>query len=825
MDLSTSSSATCSIDFSSVDYSNYDTNNINKSDCDATLNTDDTDIFLSIYWKSGMLGAASYNSQISEIQILHDIIESNLDFKILNALFMQLRPVNIVVSSLQDGHFLKIIKQLAHNGKINMFSSPTTTDDYKSDEKVHILPKKCFKFKTCEQLILSMSLASAPKNEKSRKLYIRSLVDFTQELTVCALGALLHFLDTPLVKLNLPTNFTIMSLKILNMDNLVWLGISTYESLQIFSAHEHPSIYKWTKNSTKEGPSIFSLLNRCNSVMGSKFLKNILAQPTKNLDIIKYRHEFIEFCINPSNESVILSLTNCIKHCRCVSTAINAITIGEICERYSEQITFFTKIKETLKDSLYTMVNAMSCIIDFEKSSIQNRFVVKLGFIPELDERKSKIESITELLNEITLKELQDLPSYINECSICQMPEVGFLLCLPFWKPYNLMTENDYKIQDLEFKFHLTDKIFYKTSRCYELDKYFGEIESSIIQEEIQTMTKLSEFIIQHWISDLHLILKLIAELDCLIGFADVAKDLKLIKPNILPKEHCIINIINGRHILQEKYVDKFVPNSYHSSKVNQSIKIITGFNSSGKSIYLKQIALISYLCHIGCYVPAEYTEISILDHIHTRIQSTESVSSLMSAFMVDLKQMSVALNESTCKSLVILDEFGKGTSEINGLALLLASISDFVHRPLHLLPHVIISTHFHSLPNLLQQIINKDILNDNVQYLSMSYTTECSKIVCLYRVIDQIKNQNKSMAHSIAAQNGLPKCIVERANKVLLSIQQDECISPMTENLRYKLFYRRKHFIERVLELMQNKITDAAFKDLVNDMENIRYP
>jgi len=81
-----------------------------------------------------------------------------------------------------------------------------------------------------------------------------------------------------------------------------------------------------------------------------------------------------------------------------------------------------------------------------------------------------------------------------------------------------------------------------------------------------------------------------------LIGFADVAKDLKLIKPNILPKEHCIINIINGRHILQEKYVYKFVPNSYHSSKINQSIKIITGFNSSGKSIYLKQV---QFFCNL----------------------------------------------------------------------------------------------------------------------------------------------------------------------------------------------------------------------------------
>lgn len=173
-------------------------------------------------------------------------------------------------------------------------------------------------FKTCEQLVLSMPLASAPKNEDSRKRYIRSLVDFTRESCVCAFGALLYYLDTPLSKLNLPNNFTIMSLRILNMDDLVWIGISTYESLQIFSAREHPSAYKWTKNATKEGPSIYSLLNRCNSVLGSKYLKNVLAQPTKNLSVLEYRHEVIEFCIKPCNKNVILSLINCIKYCRCV---------------------------------------------------------------------------------------------------------------------------------------------------------------------------------------------------------------------------------------------------------------------------------------------------------------------------------------------------------------------------------------------------------------------------------------------------------------------------------------------------------------------------
>lgn len=163
-----------------------------------------------------------------------------------------------------------------------------------------------------------MPLASSSINEESRKRYIRSAIDFTQELAICALGALLYFMNTPSAKFNLPSNFTIMSLRILNMNDVVWLGMSTYESLQIFSAYEHPTAYNWTKNSTKDGPSIFKLLNRCNSILGSKYLKNILSQPTKNLEVLEYRHEVIEFCLKSSNKSIILSLINCIKHCRCV---------------------------------------------------------------------------------------------------------------------------------------------------------------------------------------------------------------------------------------------------------------------------------------------------------------------------------------------------------------------------------------------------------------------------------------------------------------------------------------------------------------------------
>lgn len=128
-------------------------------------------------------------------------------------------------------------------------------------------------------------------------------------------------MDTPFAKLNLPTNIKIISLRILNMDNLVWIDDNTYESLQIFPTHEYQSTSKLTQKSIKESPSIFSLLNRCNSVLGSKYLKIILAQPTKNLNVLQYRHEVIEFCLKPCNKSAVLSMINCIKYCRCVSVS------------------------------------------------------------------------------------------------------------------------------------------------------------------------------------------------------------------------------------------------------------------------------------------------------------------------------------------------------------------------------------------------------------------------------------------------------------------------------------------------------------------------
>jgi DNA mismatch repair protein MSH5 len=154
---------------------------------------------------------------------------------------------------------------------------------------------------------------------------------------------------------------------------------------------------------------------------------------------------------------------------------------------------------------------------------------------------------------------------------------------------------------------------------------------------------------------------------------------------------------VKKRHLLQEQCTDTFIPNdtSLASSVNDPRVLLLTGANSSGKSIYLKQIGLLVYMAHLGSFVPAEYAKISLTDKILTRISTRESVSKDSSAFMIDLNQTQSALLNSTRKSLVLLDEFGKGTTSTDGIGLFCAVIEEFAKRG-NECPRVVSATHFH---------------------------------------------------------------------------------------------------------------------------------
>ena len=215
-----------------------------------------------------------------------------------------------------------------------------------------------------------------------------------------------------------------------------------------------------------------------------------------------------------------------------------------------------------------------------------------------------------------------------------------------------------------------------------DLDDTIGDIHGLIVDKEIEIMHELVSFALTHAIKLVELT-SIFSELDCLLSLAEAAKRLNYVRPTLTEENKLdiregryasnffmhvsILSLFSmARHPLQELVVDTFIPNDTLIGQVKPAkpqVIFLTGPNYSGKSVYLKHIALITFLAHIGSFVPAQEATIGLTDKIFTRIQSQESVSKLQSTFMIDLQQVSFALRNATRNSLVLIDEFGKGTA------------------------------------------------------------------------------------------------------------------------------------------------------------------
>ena len=209
---------------------------------------------------------------------------------------------------------------------------------------------------------------------------------------------------------------------------------------------------------------------------------------------------------------------------------------------------------------------------------------------------------------------------------------------------------------------------------------------------EISIMHRLSETVLEYQ-EGLLTMTSACSELDCLLSFAHAARKQNYTRPTMTSEN--LLEIHQGRHPLQELCSDTFIPNDTNLSNQGPRMILLTGANASGKSVYLKQVALIVFMAHIGSFVPAVSSTIGITDKILTRLSTKESVSKQSSAFMLDLQQTQRALLNATPHSLVLLDEFGKGTTSTDGIGLFCAVMESFASRDLSC-PKLIAATHFH---------------------------------------------------------------------------------------------------------------------------------
>uniref|UniRef100_A0A3Q2CPE0 MutS protein homolog 5 n=1 Tax=Cyprinodon variegatus TaxID=28743 RepID=A0A3Q2CPE0_CYPVA len=577
-----------------------------------------------------------------------------------------------------------------------------------------------------KQRLLSAYLPFLPActSERDKLSYLSSCITFDSPLMLRAVGALLKCLDRRRVGVELEDST--IGVPILHFHAYTFV-------LQIFKSDLHPSVYK-LQSGEKEGLSLY-ILNRCRSRFGSKLLQWFM-RPTQDLAVLHRRQEVICFFTSPRNSDVLNTLQASLRNIRNIpmthsntkvtdwqhlyKTVYSAACIRDSVRHLPQSIQLFREISEKLSDDLNYIAALLKRVVDFDASLEENRFTVKPNVDSAIDEKR-RMMGLSDFLTDVARRELEQLDSRISSCCVIYIPLIGFLLSVP--RLPSMVEKEDFEMEGLEFMFLSEDRLHYRSQRTRELDNLLGDLHCDIR-------------------------LDLMAELDCLMAMSSASQEYCYTSPKLT--RHRKIAITQG-HPLLELCSPVFVANSFQSFESESRIKIITGPNSSGKSIFLKQVGLIVFMALIGSNVPAKEAEIGLVDGIFTRMQSRESISVGLSSFMVDLNQMALALNSSSGNSLVLIDEFGKGTNTLqaDGLSLLAASVSFWLQKSAVDVPHILLATNFHSLMQL-GLLPTTGMLS----FLTLETAVDRDELVFLYQLKEGICQS--SYAANIAALAGL---------------------------------------------------------------------
>ncbi|XP_023118340.2 mutS protein homolog 5 [Amphiprion ocellaris] len=722
-------------------------------------------VLLSVVVQHGQVGLCFYDSADSSLHYMVDTPD-NHELHLLTRVIQEVSPHVIITSAKQERCMTRYLQELGQN------------PHYKPE--VVTYPYVDFGLEVGKQRLLSANLPFLPSciSDRDRMSYLSSCISFDSPLMLRAVGALLKCLDRRRVGVELEDSSVgvpILQFHAYTLKGVVCIDRDTYSVLQIFKSELHPSVYK-LQSGEKEGLSLYGILNRCRCKFGSKLLRLWFLRPTQDLAVLHRRQEVIRFFTSPRNSEVLTTLQSSLRNIRNIPTLLrrmslsntkatdwqsiyktvySAVCIRDTVRHLPQSIQLFRDISEGFSDDLHYIASLISRVVDFETSLAENRFTIKPNVDPAIDEKKRKMMGLSDFLTDVARRELEYLDPRIPSCCVIYIPLIGFLLSLP--RLPSMLEKEDFEIEGLDFMFLSEDRLHYRSQRTRELDDLLGDLHCDIRDMETAVMTQLQSAILERS-SSLYKVLDLTAELDCLMAMSTASQEYSYTSPKLA--NHRKITITQGRHPLLELCSPVFVANSFHSSESEGRVKIITGPNSSGKSIYLKQVGLIVFMALIGSDVPAKEAEIGLVDGIFTRMQSRESVSVGLSTFMIDLNQMAQALNSSTGNSLVLIDEFGKGTNTVDGLSLLAASICHWLRKAPVDVPHVLLATNFHSVLQL-GLLPSSSLLS----LLTLETAVDGDELVFLYQLKDGICQS--SYAANIATLAGLPTCLVQRGVEV----------------------------------------------------------
>ncbi|XP_035493233.2 mutS protein homolog 5 isoform X3 [Scophthalmus maximus] len=758
-------------------------------------------VLLSVLAQHGQVGLCFYHSEDSTLHYMIDTPD-NHELHLLARVIQEVSPNLIITSAKQERCMTLFLQQLGSN------------PDYKPE--VVTYPYADFGLEVSKQRLFAAYLPFLPPSisERDKMSYLSSCISFESPLMLRTVGALLKCLDRRRVGVELEDSS--VRVPILQF-NAYTLKVSCRSSSRKFT-HQCTSCIR-----AKKKDSVFmeystaagvNLVPGCYEGLYKKSLLSSVSQwflrPTQDTAVLHRRQEVIRFFTSPQNSDVQSTLQSSLRNIRNIpsllhrmslshtkvtdwqglyKTVYSAVCIRDTVRHLPQSIELFHEISEGFSDDLHHISSVISRVVDFETSVAENRFTIKPNVDPAIDEKKRRMMGLSDFLTDVARRELEHLDACIPSCCVIYIPlvtitylfsylasgrlqcigggihtvrhhvefsfQIGFLLSVP--RLPSMVEREDFEIEGLEFMFLSEDRLHYRSQRTKELDNLLGDLHCDIRDMETAVMTQLQNTILERS-SSLYRVLDLAAELDCLMAMSSASQEYGYASPKFT--SHRMITVKQGRHPLLELCSPVFVANSFQSSESQGRVKIITGPNSSGKSIYLKQVGLIVFMALIGSDVPAKEAEIGLVDGIFTRMQSRESVSVGLSTFMIDLNQMAQAINSSTGNSLVLIDEFGKGTNTVDGLSLLASSISHWLRKAPMDVPHVLLATNFHSLLQL--GLLPSSVL---LSLLTLETAVDGDELVFLYQLKEGICHS--SYAANIATLAGLPVTLVQRGVEV----------------------------------------------------------
>ncbi|KAG5894164.1 hypothetical protein JTB14_001860 [Gonioctena quinquepunctata] len=758
--------------------------------------SDETIKLLSILCKNGKIGAAYYDFQEKQLYVYEEMTDTSPHYFVTTALFREIEPKFVLSFGSTNDAFIKVLIELLTDGY-----DTTTSDSIRSlPPNLFLVPHKEYSYDICRIIVSQLKLHSLEDepSELIRETYIHSLIDFDSRLSIQAIGTLVKYLEK---------NWTFFGI---DKNDLLYLHISqisrkahvlidnpTFAALQIFLKRGHDASFKrGLPSSSREGLSIYKLFSvNCKSRGGLMSLKNLLLNPINDIEVLNKRLDFVSLVLEPRNRDYIESLRDNMKQ---IGSDINVILtriwnsrantrdwnvlyktiyhtvfINELSSPYREKSAILMDLYNSVSSDLIGLEHSIENGIDFNASQKRGRPTVRFGLDEILDAKKLRQQDITKDITAAARFSADNLPDFLDECVVIFLPEMGHLIGIREWEPGC----NPEELQHLGFQFMFTigGTIHYKNPMCVELDQRLGDINAEIIDHENRILRRLSGFILKHN-KDIREPLRIIGLIDSLISMAVICAQNTYIRPQLNNENY--FEIEESRHPLMEHLLAQFQSNDFYSGGKYSHMKIITGPNGSGKSVYLKQIALVVYLAHIGSYVPAKSANIGMMKSIHCRIHTTESAAVRLSAFMIDITQMTRALNNATSSSLILIDEFGRGTTGEDGICLLAGALKHFLNRGKSC-PHVLVSTHF-------QQITHHISQTSLVEYKKMQHKTELGEFCCLFKLADGV---SKSYTFDIAKAIGMDTDLIDRAKEILECLQNNRPIRPLERLVRRNNF------------------------------------